>query len=118
MKKIIFAIVVSVFVCAEASPLFAEITLSSYKYYSNKQDDNGVKSYLSGVSDGYSWANTRLESNGKKPLFCVPDELSIKQSNIIDILDRQIKYGKAWYENDTRIPLILLDGFIRTFPCK
>jgi len=70
------------------------------------------ESYISGLGVGFSWYNVDMIMNGK-PLYCPPAKLAVTTENYIRILDDEIKRNKKIY-----IEPILLDGLIRTFPCK
>jgi hypothetical protein len=77
--------------------------------------------HVGGIGDGFSWANTHLEKNrDQKPLYCQPEGLTLRDTNYVDILFDEVSRSKPEFQ---KFPsgakgLFLLDGLIRTFPCK
>jgi len=78
---------------------------------------------LRGTESGFMWANTELASEGRKKLYCQPEELKLNIQTIKDILEEKVKnlLKLGWsleMVDDYPIQLILLEGLKDTFPCE
>lgn len=87
------------------------------KTYMENSSSNLPILYISGVGDGYLFANASVKSERKvQSLYCQPSSLSLNGYNYKNILDDELKSGR--YSSDTPISVVLLRGLQRTFPCK
>ena len=95
----------------------AEFLLKDYNKY---KDVEGFKSYLVGFGRGMQWLNIVTESEGRKPLICLPQKLSIDETMVLGIIEQEIRKPSDGvpYKEDTSIELIAVRAFIGRFPCK
>ena len=99
-----------------ASVAHSEILLKDYDRIKSTPEFNH---YLEGLGRGYTWANSRMQLNDSKPLFCPPSKLPITLSNYSQILEKEAADSNPIeLHPDTPIELLLLDGLINTFPCN
>lgn len=116
IKRAFLIKLLALIVCiASISPAYSEI---SVKAYEGAKDSQSFKLYLSGVERGYSWANTALDLRGQAKLYCVPTKLSLTFENYANILAKELADNPEIYALNTPVELILLNGLIKTFPCK
>ncbi len=114
MKKICIAIMM-LFLSATAAN--AEFSLDEYgQIRGDAVKMDIITTYINGVGVGFGWADTYMSENAGLHIFCQPEDLSLNASNMVDILDREIK--RFEYTGNIPIELILLLGLIQTFPCK
>jgi len=99
-----------------------EITVAMYEEVSKAHDpklDKIIMMNLTGLGQGIEWYNTMAKDS---KLYCTPSQLTLGVSNYEDILNRQIKGLRMVdpdYDTDSLpLGLVLLQGLIRTFPCK
>lgn len=84
--------------------------------YEKLKNTTAFKTYIGGVGNGYSWANSYLKATGVKTMYCPPAKLSMMQGNYLSILDEGVKAEKV--SEDSYLESILLLQLIKTFPCK
>ena len=117
-NKIILLVFLSIFLAGIANA----ITINIYEEVMKSKNENSKQAftlYIKGVGDGFFWSNASLRSNNQKPLFCLPDNLTLNAYNYIQILDEELADSKDFYlTNNTPIAFILFNGLIKTFPCK
>lgn len=79
-----------------------------------------LSTYMSGVGNGYVWANGELKARKLPLLFCAP-KMALTQDNFLQVLIKEIKeptnQRKEW-PDDTPIELVLLSALEQLFPCK
>jgi hypothetical protein len=104
--------------------LSAELLVKQYREQIKSTDAavlTFVKLYVQGLGDGIIWANSEVETQMSKHLFCQPTKLALTQSNYLNILDRQIEYSKTLFTEaeleKAPIGFFLLKGLVDTFPC-
>lgn len=78
--------------------------------------DRVQKMYLVGVGNGLKWQERYTHKVKGIQVFCMPKESILNVNNYIQILDNEI--NKGIYPDSSYIELIMLVGFINTFPCK
>ena len=110
MKIILFLVVVTL-----STNAFCGILVKDYDKYKNLEL---TKMYITGVGEGYQWANTKLELEGSKQMFCAPRNLALNQNNYLRIMDDSLKNKNLEIPDTMPIELLLLQMLIRTFPCK
>jgi len=103
-----------------ASPASAAYTIKDYEQF---KDVDLFKMYLTGVGQGFAWANAYLYDAKQLQLFCQPELLSLGVDNYKRIIDdelarRRKEYMKMAGGKGAPIEFILLSGLKRTFPCK
>jgi hypothetical protein len=106
----------------------AAITLENYqKYRLDSRDMKAtVKSLLElrieGVLQGLIVANRRLVADGAKPLFCAPEKLQLRGSEVLRMLDDELTGGRTAegkpYPGDTLIEDVVLVMARRRWPCS
>lgn len=71
-----------------------------------------LSTYMSGVGNGYVWANGELKARELPLLFCAP-KMALTQDNFLQVLIKEIKeptnQRKEW-PDDTPIELVLLSA--------
>ena len=74
--------------------------------------------YVAGVGEGMDFLNHRAEKLGREPIFCVPKNLKLNAANYMNIVDVEILRDPR--KNGVLMPIVsvMVDGLIRTFPCK
>ncbi len=86
--------------------------------YEKEKKTDSFKIYMSGVTNGFAFANTELEANKQKALYCPPINELIKVETYIKLLDEKIKtFPKDRYQI-LEIEPILLAKLIEVYPCK
>jgi len=75
-----------------------------------------VKAYLSGLGQGFTWANGALIARKSAPLFCPPATLVLMPDQYVSILDEIVKLEPGTANEDT--PCFLLVGLQRNYPCR
>ncbi|WP_265529103.1 Rap1a/Tai family immunity protein [Sphingomicrobium marinum] len=72
--------------------------------------------YLHGVSQGLSWANVAMEMDGKQPIYCPPENLTITVDQNVQIL-RDHTDNNPEIE-DFPVALVFLLAVENVFPCE
>ena len=64
--------------------------------------------------------NYRLQTSGNTPLYCPPEKMRLTTDNYVNVLNQELlRKGTAdQFVALASVADILLDGLIRTFPCK
>ncbi len=70
--------------------------------------------WISGVEDGFAWAN--VVTNNK--LYCPPQKLALNKKNLLRILDDYIKNNKSSLDPEFPITSILYLALADVFPCE
>jgi hypothetical protein len=86
--------------------------------YEKEKKTDSFKIYMSGVANGFAFANTELEANKQKALYCPPRDELIKVETYIKLLDEKIKSHPKDKVGNLEIEPLLLDKLISTYPCK
>lgn len=98
-----------------SSSAFAGMKVSIYQEERNTEE---IKLYISGVANGFAFANTELSSSKRKAIFCQPSNLLIKVETYMLMLDEKIlTYSKDKVVN-LQIEPLLLAKLIEVYPCK
>ena len=64
-------------------------------------------------------ANSKINTLMNARLYCPPQKLALTIGNLRNIIDDEIKDNyKVHKKHNTPIPLILLRGLKKTFPCN
>ncbi len=74
--------------------------------------------YVAGMGEGMDFLNYRAQRMGRDPLFCTPTALKINADNFMSILDNQIASDPQKYRGLMPLANVMVDGLMRTFPCK
>src|SRR5688500_6419349 len=94
------------------------ITVENYQKY--RLDSRTVKATpktllevrMEGVLHGLLMANRRARAMQGRPLFCAPDDLKLPGSEVIDMVERELKSpsqdGGRTYSPDTAVEEVLL----------
>ena len=93
---------------------FAEIYVKDYERLKN---DKSFQIYINGVGRGIIWADVFHIRQNSKPMFCIPEKLSLTGDNFISIIDNELKEHNKLYKPDSAVEMVLFYGFINTFPC-
>jgi hypothetical protein len=75
--------------------------------------------YLAVLANTYTDANFSLIKKGKTPLYCQPENLSLNNATLTDILETRAEKTRQNGNKVDRasVSTILLDGLRETFPC-
>jgi hypothetical protein len=93
----------------------ASILLRTYKSATDKADKALLKVYLDGVKEGIVMFNVTLQTEGRQPLFCQPDNLALTVERAEEIMMRKAK--KMANPDGVPVSIILIHGLQDTFPC-
>jgi len=108
----IFALIITI---STVSTALAEVNFKEYKAI---KDTKEFKFYLKGVGEGMEWANEELTARGSKLLYCRPEKETIGIEKYSEILKREVTENARELSDDMPVGLILLNGLIKSFPCK
>jgi hypothetical protein len=88
--------------------------------YEKLKSQMEFKVYIKGLTQGFEWANTCLESRGQKRLYCAPSKPVLETENYLRILDDRMKDKdfRSKVPPDIPIEAILLFELQEMFPCK
>ena len=89
--------------------------VKEYKELKVKSVDD-VEFYLTVLVHGFTWSNGALKDEGRKPLYCLPPEMSFSGQEYIQLLDSVIESTKRNVDN-MPIEYLLLMGLKVKFPC-
>ena len=75
--------------------------------------------YLAVLANTFTDANFSLVKKGKTPLYCQPENLSLNNDTLTDILETRAEKTKQNGEKVYRasVSTMLLEGLRETFPC-
>jgi hypothetical protein len=92
--------------------------LSLENYYRIK-DSELFEVYLSGLSDGYEWANAQLAKERLPRLFCAPDNLTLNTINYSQILSNYLSKPESpsRFKSTDPIGPIVLMALREALPC-
>ena len=90
------------------------LSVNSYRDEKNDEMRKINKAYLAGVRDGIITVNHAIALDGKKPYFCLSDDLRFEQAEDILLQEgkksRSLEYRPVW--------AVLFEALRDTFPCK
>lgn len=98
-----------------SSSVFAGMKVSVYQEERNTEE---IKLYISGVANGFAFANTELSSSKRKVIFCQPSNLLIKVETYMLMLDEKILTFSKDKVANLQIEPLLLAKLIEVYPCK
>lgn len=75
------------------------------------------KTYLYGVGEGIYWTNSRLREFNRDQLFCLPGSLPLTQDLFVSMYEAEYERFTRSNKGTAFVETIMLDSFIRTFPC-
>ena len=96
-------------------PASAEVKVRDWERMSAS---NNFKWYVAGVAAGFFWANIDSSERGLGGIYCPPRQLALSADNYMEILKKELNSYGARYNLDTPLPLVLMSGLKRTFPCN
>ncbi|WP_297799527.1 hypothetical protein [uncultured Brevundimonas sp.] len=102
-----------------AAPLDAKADPDIQIYRESKIDEiknELIRLYISGVENGFKWANASAELTHGVKLYCAPPELALTEDQIVSILDRYIE--KESPEDSDPLGMILMFALMDVFPCN
>jgi Rap1a immunity proteins len=109
-----YAIIASV--CCLTCGVNAEtVLLRDYKAPKNEEFKAFNELYLAGVKEGLLASNAKLAMDGKPKLFCLPPKKEVTTQEAGEILVHQANTVPD--ADNYPISILLLAGFIDTFPC-
>jgi len=90
------------------------LSVNSYRDEKNDEMRKINKAYLAGVRYGIVTVNHAIALEGKKPFFCLSDDLRFEQAEEILLQEgkksRSLEYRPVW--------AVLFEALRDTFPCK
>lgn len=91
-----------------------ELTVRNFEFW--KSGENPVFGLSIGVmQQSFLYANLTLIFDGRSPLYCQPNRLTLTLSASLEILDKEMMMTTRAL--DAPLSLVFLDGLRRTFPC-
>ena len=112
--------------CAFATGVAASVAGGSFAgnvtlgmYLSQRQEPalGQNLTWLDGVYYGLLTASIDLSLDGKLPLFCPPEKMTVTTPQIVDIVDRNIARNRGRLHSDWPMGTILLGALKEVFPC-
>lgn len=78
------------------------------------------RQWISGAGEAIYTMNYRLQTSGNTPLYCPPDKMRLTTDNYVNVLNQELlrKSTADQVVALASVADILLDGLVRTFPCK
>ena len=99
-----------------------ELYAVSLQAYNKIKTTDKFKTYINGVGEGMSWANSMLTIKKQPPLYCSPPTETMDENDYINIIDREIKRTSRTRKIDPNKPsaveMILLFGLVVEYPCR
>ena len=93
-----------------------DLLVSEYRIAKNSPT---TRHWISAAGEAIYTMNYRLETTGRQVLFCPPDKMRLMTENYITILELELaRQGKKEMLGLYSVADILMDGLVRTFPCK
>jgi hypothetical protein len=87
--------------------------------YKAAKNSPATRQWISAAGETIYSINYRLQTTGRQVLYCPPDTMRLMTENYITILELEIaRQGKSEMIGIYSVADILLDGLMRTFPCK
>ena len=105
----------TIFLFSAVSTALTEVNFKEYKVTRNTKE---FSLYLKGVGEGLEWANEELAARGSKALYCKPQKEVVDLEQYSEILNREVTENARELIDDMPVGLILLNGLIKSFPCK
>lgn len=105
------SLALTAFAFLSALPAQAEVRVSVIL---ETPKSEAVRTYVKGLGDAFGWANARLRQTGR-PLFCVPENLTITPEQYIEIIRQEVLRGPDF--RTMYAGVVLMGGLERTFPC-
>jgi hypothetical protein len=104
-----------------APPLaHANMTVATYQelIHRNEGSKQLVQLYVGGLASGFVYANTALQHNGQKPLFCRDASIDIEEAN--NILNTAVAayMRRTNADPEMLVEVLLLVYLQRRYPCK
>lgn len=99
------------------------VTIAQYRKIKAEGGDGWVtmRTYIVGIHDGLEASNTLLKSHNQHPLYCAPGNLTLKDDNLVEIIESSARKAvgqNGITEDNSPIDIALLFGLIATFPCN
>lgn len=96
-------------------PASAEVKVRDWDRINTSKN---FKWYVAGVGSGLFWANIDSSERGLGGIYCPPRQLALSVDTYMEILKKELNSYGARYNLDTPLPLVLMSGLKRTFPCN
>jgi hypothetical protein len=98
----------------------ADMSLKNFVrlYEGSEIEQTMLESYISGVGNGFFWANARLSMMGQAPLFCTDEVYSSQQMLKLAAEATKAYLKKHSLEEKMVIEMLLLFKFQTLHPCK
>lgn len=93
-----------------------DMQILEYKY---ARTSELTRQYVAATGEALYLMNYRLSEMKQKPLYCPPENIRLMTVNYVNVLDEEIRrqsHKKSLILQS--VADVLLDGLIRSFPCK
>ena len=120
MRKLTIVLALLIF----SSPAWGkDVTIKQILELYDKASPKGKHKYherFMAWETGMSWSNAYQKHKGGKPLYCLPDNLVMSGEQAFQIFRAEVKRKgeKATLQISGASGMHLLEGLMRTFPCK
>lgn len=115
-RKIIFSVIAILTLCVAVNARAEDLLVLEYRAAKNTTAN---KQWISAAGEALTAANFRLQQMRRPSLYCPPEKMRLMTENYISILELElIQVGKKEMNGIKSVADVLLDGLIRTFPCK
>lgn len=101
------------------SALANDLTLT-VSIFQRTKDNPIVMSYISGLGQGYLYANTKLLMDGMPRIYCQPIGLALIGKNYVQLIETEVQHPSSGhvYTEKTAIEVVLLNALLANFPCE
>jgi hypothetical protein len=99
----------------QSGPVRAEVDAAGFLYALNEHRSS-ARTYILGISTGVTAANNAARSATGRPLFCLPQDMSITPEQQIDIL----KHYLLATPDDASLPVsqAVINSLVHGYPCR
>lgn len=98
------------------TPVRSSAGLMVYQYMDSDPESKEI--YLSGLLNGFAFANVELDDQKRARLYCPPPDLAIGTSMGAQLLEQGFKRYKKSNIDTLEIEPLLLAELLRVYPCR
>ena len=117
MKKLLLFLLLIPNLVMGQSKIGQDMSLISFI---NHKNDERVLTQIDTIGSTIGWANSFLEANGKKPIYCNPPNIAFNGYNYVNFLEEFLAKRPEFVSNASKITLIMAVIFALEdkFPCN
>ena len=117
MKKIILLLLLIPNLVMGQSKIGYDMSLISYI---NHKNDERVLKQIDTIGSTIGWANSFLEANGRKPIYCDPSNIALNGYNYVNFLEEFLAKRPEFVSDASKLTLIMAVIFALEdkFPCN